>query len=115
MAQLWIQFDVETALGDPKAAAKAVENWLAAQGYPTRLRHGEDHTWIGEVSDPAESLQAFAKLRQRLEQLLADIPSVSYDNCLIIEDPEAAQPAATLGPRSRPSSLAERAVSGAPA
>ena len=108
MAELLIQFD---ASYDVDAISRVVESWLSVQGHEVSLEPGEDYTRIGLVEGTEVGLEPLCR---GLDQLLPDIPGVEFAQVLLLPDREAAAPAQGA-PRSRPSALAERAATGAPA
>lgn len=102
--RLAVQFDVQANF-DFNTAAEAVTRGVEALGWLIELEPGEDYTWIGLVEDVPEG--EANRLRDKIERLLSDLGAIEYHNVLLLDSGEIPD-VGPLGPRSRPSGLAER-------
>lgn len=103
-----VQFDVQPSY-DFNNAASSVTRGIEQLGYLIELGPGQDYTWIGLVEDVPES--DAGQLREQIERLLSRVAGVECDNVLIMNSPREPE-IGPLGPRSRPSGLAERMFAG---
>jgi len=105
--RLCVQYEVRADL-DFNVAAEQLTARVESQGYLIALEAGEDFTWVGLIEDVAA--EDAERLRNRVEQMLAGHGGIEYSNVFILEDGAGERVSATspLGPRSRPSALAER-------